>query len=395
MATDKTETGERAGEARAVEHVAIFAHLTCDLVSDGTVWGWHDSRGEAAASDRFDPDLRRAAREQIDRLVNDLGPSLWMGAIRDYELLRRGAPGLCSVSPVWTSVLPYAIRDATEKLRAASHDAASEVGLMLTPTLRFTKIVDNEAGSMSSGRAATPLGDVDVSSPLLSFYEVHDSAYDEESYEGDVDATDLVVEVSDAVPALDGSARSALRVAAAQRELLDLTTPRLVHEAHRAGFTQAQIASDSGLSQPTVSRTLARVAAAPDIVKQSPREFILQRATGALSSSQMRDALMRFPYTHGRHEPEGSVDSVYVPGTWDQVRQAHQEGLLSDLEWELLRGRGADREPSRNAANVGTDTEPKAAPLDLDDGPPQSGHEVRQVSTTVRNIREPRRGKTT
>lgn len=128
------------------------------------------------------------------------------------------------------------------------------------------------------------------------------------------------------------------------RALLELTRRLEVQALLRAdaeGRTQREIGGALGKPQTQVHRLL-RGAKASEIdthltvdFSVPATEIILQYKAGAISRGTMIGRLIGA--RHG-HSAGGEHDDGFVPDTWDQVRDAFLAGLLTEAEYEEIRG---------------------------------------------------------
>jgi len=146
-----------------------------------------------------------------------------------------------------------------------------------------------------------------------------------------------------ASPRLDVDANHAVRNAVnaivegrEQRELADRKIRRAIFALHDAGWSQRDIAQQAGISQPEVSRRLRRRKLQSDGLE--PRDVILQRATGQITTEQMLNRLGALPLTANAPGRSGDYDgAATTTGTAKQLVSAFHEGLLTEEEYEHLR----------------------------------------------------------
>lgn len=122
-----------------------------------------------------------------------------------------------------------------------------------------------------------------------------------------------------------------------QRELAERRILRGIYAMHDAGLSQRDIARVAGLSQPEVSRRLRRreVAPAADV---TPREIILQRSAGEISTTEMLHLLTGMNFTSSTPRKRSATDGAAgALGTAKQLAEALHDGLLSDDEYEAVR----------------------------------------------------------
>ncbi|WP_382309958.1 winged helix-turn-helix transcriptional regulator [Herbiconiux sp. UC225_62] len=122
-----------------------------------------------------------------------------------------------------------------------------------------------------------------------------------------------------------------------QRELADLHLRRDILRLDDEGLSQRTIAELVGLSQPEVSRRLKRRRLAS--FEESPREIILHRAVGDCTSEQMMQRLLAMTMTSSTPSADAAHDgAVSASGTAAQLGQAYLDGLLTEKEYDQLRG---------------------------------------------------------
>jgi len=121
-----------------------------------------------------------------------------------------------------------------------------------------------------------------------------------------------------------------------QRELGDRKIRRGIFALHDAGWSQREIAKLAGVSQPEVSRRLKRRAL--ESRNAEPREVILQRAAGQISSAEMLERLGAMPLTVKVPGRRSAYDgAATATGTAKQLVNALHQGLLTEAEYEQLR----------------------------------------------------------
>lgn len=155
-----------------------------------------------------------------------------------------------------------------------------------------------------------------------------------------------------------GDSEARLSAARALRELVEIEQIRAALNAERDGRTQREIGRLLGVSQTEVHRMLRRAKnAVTDWVRVAPRELILRYRAGLISRGTLLGRL------NGLDEGQVAPHSGdgYTPGTWDQVRDAFMDGLLTEDEYEDLREQsrrtnpraGASAESQQSAAHGG------------------------------------------
>ncbi|MGG7507457.1 hypothetical protein [Plantibacter sp. YIM 135249] len=130
------------------------------------------------------------------------------------------------------------------------------------------------------------------------------------------------------------------------RQLADLDVRRSIFALADRGMSQREIAKLVELSQPEVHRRLKRRELTE--AEPSPREIILRRATGILSTEAMMEALTHMALTSQPPKPEARFDgSATSTGTAKELASSFQEGLLSKDEYEALRKSITPTRPGR------------------------------------------------
>lgn len=122
-----------------------------------------------------------------------------------------------------------------------------------------------------------------------------------------------------------------LRAIIAQRHLSKLRSYRAMHELSDKGVSQTAIAKMAGVSQAHVSRTLDLLAEQPHLLDPTPQEFGWLHAVGEISTHDMMDTLMGWPYTHGR-----SQEDAYEQGSFDQLTTLLANGFLTEEQFRTL-----------------------------------------------------------
>lgn len=125
-----------------------------------------------------------------------------------------------------------------------------------------------------------------------------------------------------------------LRAVPARQELAEIYKLRAVHHAAQAGWTQQKIAALLGVEQPEVSRLLQRARLNPAALERTPREILLQHASGEITHDQMLTELRNWEYTYGTTPADDPIGEIYCPGTWDQIERAGD--LLTDDDYQRI-----------------------------------------------------------
>lgn len=116
----------------------------------------------------------------------------------------------------------------------------------------------------------------------------------------------------------------------------DFDELKAAQNAARRGLSQRDIADLLETSQAKVHRLLKAVERRGGNLEAGPEEIALRAFAYDTSRSDLVQTLKKFPYTDAQDAPyphEGRI-----PGTWDQVVTAWAKGLLSDEEFEEIKG---------------------------------------------------------
>ena len=130
------------------------------------------------------------------------------------------------------------------------------------------------------------------------------------------------------------------RRARARYEIGELDYRRMLRQLVEAGLSQREIAGAMGISQPSVNSALKAAVKVSRPVEglsgATPWEICQRYAAGLLSRERVVEELVAYPYVSGGEADE--VDSLIVdpPGTWDEVVQAVDLGLLEDEVYEVV-----------------------------------------------------------
>jgi hypothetical protein len=101
------------------------------------------------------------------------------------------------------------------------------------------------------------------------------------------------------------------------------------------GLSQRAIAERLNTSQPRIGRIQKLLELRNGDVEETPEEIIVRATVEHTNRRALVETLKGLTYTFGEQAPypmEGSTT-----GTWDDVVDAHFEGLLSDAEYEEVR----------------------------------------------------------
>jgi Homeodomain-like domain len=140
------------------------------------------------------------------------------------------------------------------------------------------------------------------------------------------------------MPAMEVAARRELGRAGARQRLDERNMYRAIQHAAAAGLRQRQISEIlATVSQATVQRIIQRLAANPELLRETPAEIIDSRAAGDIDSQEMMERLRNWPYSFGSVPRIDDVATdAYMAGDWDQVMSAHYRDLISDDEFAEL-----------------------------------------------------------
>lgn len=139
---------------------------------------------------------------------------------------------------------------------------------------------------------------------------------------------------AEAVPAQLHEVVTRARRSRMREHLARLDSLRALREASELGATQAALAAQLRVTQPSISSALKTARDTPRVPEgfsgASPYEIAERFATGELTPAEVIDELARWPYRPGT--PSDGVDWLTLePGEWnDQVVPAWDEGLITD-----------------------------------------------------------------
>ncbi|UEJ84627.1 hypothetical protein Bra3105_18350 (plasmid) [Brachybacterium halotolerans subsp. kimchii] len=123
-----------------------------------------------------------------------------------------------------------------------------------------------------------------------------------------------------------------------QRDLLELDIRREVKQFRRDGLSERKIAALVEVSQPTIHKMLEVADKDLDPLEgfkgATPLEICQRYEAGEFGREELVDQLVRFPYAKGG-KTDG-YDSLIVdpPGTWSEVAQAVDRGLIDEDVYE-------------------------------------------------------------
>lgn len=123
-----------------------------------------------------------------------------------------------------------------------------------------------------------------------------------------------------------------------RRDLIELDIRREVKQFRRDGLSERRIAALVGASQPTIHKMLEVADRDPDPLEgfkgATPLEICQRYDAEEFGREELIDQLVRFPYAKGG-KTDG-YDSLIVdpPGTWSEVSQAVDRGLIDEDVYE-------------------------------------------------------------
>lgn len=123
-----------------------------------------------------------------------------------------------------------------------------------------------------------------------------------------------------------------------RRDLIELDIRREVKQFRRDGLSERKIAALVEASQPTIHKMLEVADRDPDPLEgfkgATPLEICQRYDAEEFGREELIDQLVRFPYAKGG-KTDG-YDSLIVdpPGTWSEVSQAVDRGLIDEDVYE-------------------------------------------------------------
>lgn len=129
-----------------------------------------------------------------------------------------------------------------------------------------------------------------------------------------------------------------LVVARSRVEIADLRYKRSLKQwrkRRQGALSQVEVARRLHISQPALSKSLSASDSAADIPESfsgaSPLEICQLYAIGELDRVQLIDELSRWQYPAPISSDNAWDDlSVALPGSWDEVERAAEDGLIDD-----------------------------------------------------------------
>lgn len=149
------------------------------------------------------------------------------------------------------------------------------------------------------------------------------------------------------------------RRARARREVAELDYRRMLREMAEVGLSQREIAGAMGIKQPSVNSALKTAAKVSRPVEglsgATPWEICQRYAAGLLGRERLIEELVAFAYVPAGEV--GEVDSLIVssPGTWDEVVQAVDLGLVEEEVYEVVFNRRhgvSEEKPESDSAAI-------------------------------------------
>jgi len=140
-----------------------------------------------------------------------------------------------------------------------------------------------------------------------------------------------------------------------RKEIDELDYRRQLRRLRARGYTQTQISKWLGIAQPSVlsaMRTASKVTMPLDgFSGATPHEICQRYAAGFIDRAQLVDELTRFPYVKGG-QTDGYDSLIVDPaGTWSEVEEAVDRGLIEEDVYEEVfnRRHGIDTKPAQRA----------------------------------------------
>lgn len=138
-----------------------------------------------------------------------------------------------------------------------------------------------------------------------------------------------------------GDRRSDLRAVRARRELVTIEEAEAALAASKSGVSQREIAADLGRSQTDIHRLLRKSRAGmPSATWRTILRGVAGDGTRATMVGLLRPGLER------GEVPSGEQTDGYVPSGLDEVRRAYMEGLLTEDEYNQIRGVAPENDES-------------------------------------------------
>ena len=117
-------------------------------------------------------------------------------------------------------------------------------------------------------------------------------------------------------------------------------------KAAAGGMTQREMAALLGMSQPAVAKALQRAQAVPAVVGEfnaaSPYEVCQRYAAGFIDRTEVVRQLVAWPYKPTPWANEYGEYEESMDGTWQEVVEAADNGLIDDAIYDEVLKKTAD-----------------------------------------------------
>lgn len=132
---------------------------------------------------------------------------------------------------------------------------------------------------------------------------------------------------------------------ARQRMEVDALDYKRTLKAAAGGMTQKEMAALLGMSQPAVAKALQRAQAVPAVVGEfnaaSPYEVCQRYAAGFIDRAEVVRQLVAWPYKPTPWANEYGEYEESMDGTWQEVVEAADNGLIDDAIYDEVLKRTA------------------------------------------------------
>lgn len=132
---------------------------------------------------------------------------------------------------------------------------------------------------------------------------------------------------------------------ARQRVEVDALDYKRTLKAAAGGMTQREMAALLGMSQPAVAKALQRAQAVPAVVGEfnaaSPYEVCQRYAAGFIDRAEVVRQLVAWPYKPTPWANEYGEYEESMDGTWQEVVEAADNGLIDDAIYDEVLKRTA------------------------------------------------------
>ncbi|GGJ54133.1 MarR family transcriptional regulator [Glutamicibacter ardleyensis] len=132
---------------------------------------------------------------------------------------------------------------------------------------------------------------------------------------------------------------------ARQRVEVDALDYKRTLKAAAGGMTQREMAALLGMSQPAVAKALQRAQAVPAVVGEfnaaSPYELCQRYAAGFIDRAEVVRQLVAWPYKPTPWANEYGEYEESMDGTWQEVVEAADNGLIDDAIYDEVLKRTA------------------------------------------------------